>query len=376
MFIGDTEVSSVYYGNAKVYENYIDEERQYLTFVPVSDATFTWTNHANSGSLYYSLNNGSTWTALGDGESTPMITSGNKILWKGNLVPNTNGIGTFSSDADYNASGNIMSLLYYDNYYNSQLDSTKHNYAFRRLFENDTHILSAPVLPATTLAVGCYYEMFYNCTSLISASELPATTLAAQCYQDMFRGCTSLTTAPELPATTLAVQCYQLMFGGCTSLTAAPVLPATTLATDCYSFMFYGCTRLIRAPELPATTLTGYCYSFMFENCTSLTAAPALPATTLETNCYRNMFYGCTRLIRAPELPATTLETNCYREMFYGCTRLNYIKCLATNISASNSLARWVTMVPFTGAFVKAADMKSWTRGGDGIPPGWTVVDA
>ena len=60
----------------------------------------------------------------------------------------------------------------------------------------------------------------------------------------MFYGCTSLITAPELPATTLASSCYNLMFYGCTSLTAAPELPATTLANFCYSYMFSGCTDL------------------------------------------------------------------------------------------------------------------------------------
>ena len=34
----------------------------------------------------------------------------------------------------------------------------------------------------------------------------------------MFKCCTSLTTAPVLPATTLAEGCYQGMFEGCTSL--------------------------------------------------------------------------------------------------------------------------------------------------------------
>lgn len=34
----------------------------------------------------------------------------------------------------------------------------------------------------------------------------------------MFNGCTSLTTAPELPATTLAQGCYSNMFKGCSSL--------------------------------------------------------------------------------------------------------------------------------------------------------------
>ena len=60
----------------------------------------------------------------------------------------------------------------------------------------------------------------------------------------MFNGCKSLTTAPVLPATTLANSCYYNIFAYCTSLTTAPVLPATTLARYCYSYMFNGCTSL------------------------------------------------------------------------------------------------------------------------------------
>jgi hypothetical protein len=60
----------------------------------------------------------------------------------------------------------------------------------------------------------------------------------------MFGGCTGLTTAPALPATTLADGCYVGMFFGCTSLTTAPELPATTLTENCYALMFSGCTSL------------------------------------------------------------------------------------------------------------------------------------
>ena len=101
-----------------------------------------------------------------------------------------------------------------------------------------------------------------------------------------------------------------------------------------------------------------------------------LPATTLANGCYYNMFYGCTSLTTAPELPATTLANGCYAWMFYKCTSLNYIKCLATNISASDCTLGWVNNVSSTGTFVKAASMNDWTIGENGIPNGWTVVNA
>ena len=248
---------------------------------------------------------------------------------------------------------------------------------YEYMFQDCTSLTTAPELPATTLANNCYYYMFQSCTSLTIAPELPATTLAGSCYWGMFHSCRSLTTAPELPATTLASQCYQYMFNNCTSLTTAPELPATTLSTYCYSNMFDYCTSLTTAPELPATTLANYCYNYMFDYCTSLTTAPSiLPATTLAWGCYDGMFNKCTSLTSAPELPATTLTSNCYSFMFQSCTNLNYIKCLATNISVYGCTYNWVDDVASTGTFVKASGMSGWTIGTNGIPSGWTIQNA
>ena len=123
-------------------------------------------------------------------------------------------------------------------------------------------------------------------------------------------------------------------------------------------------------------TLATYCYDAMFARCTSLTIAPKLPATTLVDSCYMTMFQGCTSLTTAPELPATTLAEYCYYYMFDGCTNLNYIKCLATNISERNCTKNWVSGVASTGTFVKNPNMNGWTTGSNGIPSGWTIIDA
>ena len=124
---------------------------------------------------------------------------------------------------------------------------------------------------------------------------------------------------------------------------------------------------------LPATTLARDCYSYMFGGCNKLTTAPELPATTLTYACYQNMFYNCSSLTTAPELPATTLTDWCYSCMFTGCGKLNYIKMLATDISASNCLRNWVTSVSSTGTFVKNPNATWEVYGINGIPEGWTV---
>jgi hypothetical protein len=62
--------------------------------------------------------------------------------------------------------------------------------------------------------------------------------------------------------------------------------------------------------------------------------------------------------------------------MFNGCTNLNYVKCLATDISATSCTNSWLNNVASEGTFVKAASMENWTTGTSGIPEGWTINDA
>ena len=396
----------------------VDYTTEYLTFNILSAGTINWTASDTSvtKTIDYKLNDGG-WASItsNTGETAPTINvvEGDKIQFRGNnatyainnyfSLPNS----SFSnSTASFEIEGNIMSLIYGDDFKNNstissactfaglfqkcaKLVSAEHlilpsttltNKCYNSMFNNCTSLTTVPsnLLPATTLTDNCYSSMFYNCTSLTVAPELPATTLAKHCYDSMFLYCKSLTTAPkELPATTLADSCCYNMFYGCSSLTTAPALPATTLADRCYSQMFYLCTSLTTAPELPATTLAQMCYEGMFNGCTSLTTAPSiLPATKLKDSCYQNMFNGCTSLTTAPVLPATTLTNACYIRMFQGCAKLNYIKCLATDISASNCTGDWVNNVASRGTFVKAPSMTSWPTGKSGIPTGWTVQNA
>ena len=316
----------------------------YMTILALENGL---TASLSTNACQYCVDGDGNWIDLPAGTTTQSINSGQTLSFKGNLTPNSSsGIGTFSISKKCNLEGNCMSLLFGDNAVNNNSLSGK-SYAFRYLFR--------------------------GCTTIIQVSEtfLPATTLNMYCYTSMFEGCTSLTTAPELPATTLASYCYDSMFKGCTSLTAAPKLPATVLAEHCYSNMFYGCTSLTAVPSiLPATTLVDYCYQYMFRGCSSLTSAPKLPATTLVDYCYEYMFQGCTSLTTAPELPATTLVSSCYQRMFINCINLNYIKMLATDISATNCLYYWVYNVSGTGTFVKNPAMTSLPTGISGIPSG------
>ena len=380
IYLGDTNLNVlklgsgdtvIYLGNEKIYPvGPVDYSTQYLTFVAEESGTFK----LSGNTVDYSLDNGNTWVSLASNTSTTTVAAGRKIMWRASLLSSI-GVGTFSSTGRFSTQGNVMSLLYGDNFINQ---TTLVGNDFNMLFKGCTGLTSTEnfVLPATTLADSCYFGMFSGCTSLTSTPELPATDLSgkSQCYQSMFEDCTSLTTAPELPATVLGIQCYGGMFRGCTGLTSAPELSATALANFCYSEMFKGCTSLTTAPALPATTLAQYCYYGVFQGCTGLTSAPALPATTLVNYCYYGMFKGCTSLTTAPTLSSTTLTNQCYREMFSGCTSLNSVTCYATNISASNCTRDWLKSVAASGTFTKPAKMHDWELdSSNGIPSGWTV---
>ena len=360
IYLGSSQCSEIYIGSTKLWPLSHDYSRDYLTIVSLEDNNkISWkAGNANlTKTISISTDGGTTWTQKTSdttGVTLATLNTDNKMLVKGNntAYANSSYYNYFISSGNFNVEGNIMSLIYEDNFIGqTTLDSSGYN----------------------------FYDLFYNCSKLISTENLilPATTLATGCYQLMFWRCFSLTTPPSvLPATTLSDYCYYAMFQACSSLTTAPALPATTLTSNCYRNMFQGCSSLTTAPALPAITLANNCYREMFINCTTLTAAPELPVTTLESNCYYGMFQGCSSLTTAPELLATTLTNQCYRNMFRNCANLNYIKCLATDISATNCTNNWVNGVSGSGTFVKDASMTSWSTGVSGIPSGWTIQNA
>lgn len=359
---GETSINKMYYNGNVAFQRVTSEapppppppsyKTQYLTVVPLEDGTI-YTHQNARGDFYYSLDSGATWLTYTDGELS--VTSGNKIMYKGSNISTigTNGIFRIYSlnDTRFDVEGNIMSLLYGDNFSGQ-----------------------------TTVPDKAFMALFNGATSLISAEnlELLATTVGASGYTNMFNSCISLTTAPkELPATTLADSSYKNMFYDCKALTTAPsVLSATTLGNQCYDMMFNGCTALTTVQEnmLPATTLATTCYGSMFKACKSLTSAPKLPATALTNSCYSAMFSGCTSLTTAPMLPATTLPSSCYSYMFQNCSKLNSITCLATS-KQSNSTQNWVRSVASSGTFTKHPNATIWGSGANGIPNGWTVQD-
>ena len=217
----------------------------YVTFKAEQPQTFKMTvqgSYKISG-LQYSVKNGEWNDVVADaevkfgGEKGDLRLRGKDNLGGTSRSSTAYSTITFGNTVDVACTGDIRTLLDYENYENVLTESARFSY----LFKDCTQLTSAPELPATTLALGCYDSMFSGCTSLTSAPTLSATTLAEGCYQFMFYGCTSLTSTPELPATTLANACYQFMFGGCTNLSSVTMSARSDQITSkencCYGWL-------------------------------------------------------------------------------------------------------------------------------------------
>lgn len=227
-----------------------------LTFTANEDNSTIFIKRSGSNYLFslstveYSVNDGSswnTWNIIGTSSTGITLSKGERLC-----VRSTNSHWAnanthwsfFIGEGSIGASGNIMSII--DKSKFETLKTISDDFAFYKLFVDQSRLTSAPELPATTLSPNCYKSMFQNCTSLTTTPSLPATTLAGGCYQYMFDGCTSLIRIAknELPATTLTPYCYNNMFNGCTSLGGKPDIKGAALVDGCLTSMFNNCKSL------------------------------------------------------------------------------------------------------------------------------------
>ena len=411
IYIGNNEISNIYVGTEEIIGIYVGDLQIYptdiiltaislenlvwVTNIPASGGTATKENCTYSVTAYYS-------------DGTTVDVTSEATITGSQVIPSTDieevhSAGTLTLTASYSgftATGNVtvyqeaavpdfskkpltfnilsdgtIKWTASDKYLRKTIDYKLNNGAW-------TSITSYTGSSAPTITVKVGDKIQFKGDNATYGDYGKYTTFSGSTAEFEIEGnIMSLINKTNFATVTTLQNAYTFngLFSNCAGLTSAEnlILPATTLAESCYRYMFENCSSLTTAPkELPAAKLATYCYSNMFQGCAKLTTAPELPATTLADYCCNNMFRDCKLLTTAPVLPASTLVSWCYNYMFYGCTSLNYIKCLAKNISAYNCTNNWVRSVASTGTFVKSPNMTSWTTGKNGIPSGWTVRDA
>lgn len=93
------------------------------------------------------------------------------------------------STGKYECHGNIMSLMYGDDF--EDKTTIPNTGCFMSLFVMCSGLLTAPELPATTLAYGCYSGMFYGCTRLNQITMLATDRSAHYCLNNWVYGVAS-----------------------------------------------------------------------------------------------------------------------------------------------------------------------------------------
>ena len=325
--LGTDQVEAIYLGQDLVWQRFIPYNKQYLTVESITGGTFT----INNSDIDYSINRGAWQTTTGS--TTLTLNPEDKVrfrsIGKGNGAFKNNR----SSAGQFKVYGNVESMEFGDNF--ESVTQTTTNNAFK--------------------------DMFTSCWALTDASNL------------------------ILPSVRVSGDyAYSRMFYDCTSLVNPPVMELRQIASESAATeMFRDCVSLTTAPNIKVTVLRAHSFDSMFQNCVKMTVGPQkLPATSVLSFCYYRMFAGCKRLTTAPELPAANIADGAYREMFSGCTALNYIKCLATSRTSSDSTMYWVEDVQTSsGTFVKDPSVRVgsgyfWSRGIGGVPENWTVIDA
>ena len=200
----------------KYYEYFTIEAKEDGTTVYFRQSSYASDDGLDALKVEVSTDGGETWeektasVAEDDVPGTVIATldAGEKILIRGTnkaygYFSDNEGEGiencNFYADGPCYVYGNIMSLVEGDDF--ARFIKVE-DYAFIYLFSDYDDVLDHSwvlskdgeelLLPATTLAQGCYNFMFYGCTGLTEAPALPATTLAPNCYNNMFNGCTKL----------------------------------------------------------------------------------------------------------------------------------------------------------------------------------------
>lgn len=221
-YVGDTQVEKIYLGTNIVWPT-IPPEPVYsampLTFEIISGGTISWERYAgyptDSRTIQYKKNDGE-WTSItsNTGNTKPYVNvvAGDKVEFKGTNIKYHIG-GTYNrfvGSATFKAYGNILSLIYGDNF------------------------LGETELPSTATSSSNFDSLFWTNTGITDASNIimPQNTRNS-CYNRMFEDCSNLEKAPTLPASQLEPYAYQYMFANCGKLSHVKCLAITISATNC-----------------------------------------------------------------------------------------------------------------------------------------------
>ena len=183
----------------------------------------------------------------------------------------------------------------------------------------------------------------------------------------------------RLTLTALPGLMFIMTFYGASSMESALSMDITDAGDSCFNSAFHDCSALTDVSGLKMTLgqLRTKVLYYTFRSCTGLVTPPPISFTSFAASSSENclgMFYDCSSLESSFPLLPTTLVSKCYCAMFNNCRKLASVKCLATDLSATNCIYVWLANTSSTGVFIQAENV-AYPRSSSGIPTGWVAIE-
>lgn len=222
----------------------VAEDYGYFATMAIEDTAFTLTMLSgilnDVTSISYSLDMGTTWTSFSKADlqtdrviTTPTISKGNYVLWKGvckRLSNTTNNGSIFSSSGLFSVSGNPFSLIYGDDYASATADKDWFTFTYM-LYRSKVYSATNLKINMASVKPGAYYYMFRECADLVlPPKEISCTSFTEGDrgqFEGMFYDCGSLGESPVINVPTLPKNALKVAFQYCTN-----IKKVTLLATD------------------------------------------------------------------------------------------------------------------------------------------------
>lgn len=334
---------NVYAVNQEPLKSYLaDMKNQYFTIEALGDGDIQINIPANVTtsfvtSISYSVNDGD-WTTITNTdaaitETVSNIKKGDEVRFKGigtaycTLWANA----TYADNTllirptfNYGVKGNIMSLLYGDDFRDKKTLTVANTFSF--LFMNDEHIIHSKdlVLPATTITDCCYGRMFYQATNLIDApQELPAKIVPQKAYYGMFwlsgiKSCNpSMLKGKEFGASS----CYCFIYK--TPTDTLPNVDADYAGEKAFQYGLSTNPNVIYQPKIKCKVTDGqYSFNEVFYLNEGMIYGNDIIVENVGYGAFAYAFYKCTNLTEPPRLWANVIGEGGCNVMFFECHNL------------------------------------------------------
>lgn len=187
-------------------------------------------------------------------------------------------------------------------------------------------------------------------------------TIEQYAFYRLFYNNTGLTSAPDFDYEVNghfvggANYAFSMMFYGCTHLTRTPSFKVDAEGRESiFSRTFQGCTVATSAGDIDMGYCGPYGLEYAYYNCTNLVHGPKISYNGyISQYGARGIFYGCSKLVDTGEIPIRTVDSYGLQQAFYNCTLFNGTGPTAvfeSHYDNESMTTDWIGNIYLTGSY-------------------------